>query len=87
MRAIVAFLAAVVGSGLLRVGVVNWGLGFLAVGAALAAWRARLTPLRKIEAALALALVLTGAAHGHPLEGTLSALIAGSLIELARIFT
>ncbi len=86
MRATLAFIAAVVGAGLLIRGIVDWGCGFLAAAAALAAWRERLSPLRRIEAALAVALVLFGAARGHPIEGTLAAAIAVGLIELARIF-
>jgi hypothetical protein len=82
MRSALAF----VGAGLAIRGVADWGVGFFAVAGALIAWRARLSPLRRIEAALAVALALVGAARGHPLEGTLSAAIAVGLTELARIF-
>ena len=43
-------------------------------------------PLRLIEAALATALFIIGAAQAHPLEGACAAAIVVSLIELSRIF-
>ena len=86
MRAIVAFVAAVIGVGLLLRGVGDWGLGFLCVAAALIAWRTHLSPLRRSEAALAIALVLISDMRGHPFEGACAAAIVVSLIELARIF-
>ena len=86
MRAGLAFVAAVIGAGLLLRGVADWGLGFVCVAAALAAWRARLSPLRRVEAALAVSAALTGAARGHALEGLCAAALVVCLIELARMF-
>ncbi len=89
MRLIVAglaYLSAVIGFGLLIRGVVSPACGFFAAATALSAWRLPLTPLRRIEAQVAAALSLVGAAQDHPLEGVCAAAIVVSLIELARIF-
>jgi hypothetical protein len=86
MRAIVAFVAVVAGAGLLIRGIVAPALGFFAAAVTLAAWRFAPTPLAKIEATLAAALVLAGATSGHPGEGAGAAAIVFGLIELMRIF-
>ena len=85
MRALIAFVAGVVGAGLLLRGVADWGFGFLCAAAALAVWRAQLSPLRRVEAVLAITLVLAGAVRGHSLDGAIAAAIAALAIELMRI--
>lgn len=85
MRAVIAYIAAIVGLGLLRAAP-DWGIAFLAVAAALAAWRARVSPLRRTQVAFAAALIAIGALRGHPIEGALAAWIVVSAIELMRIF-
>jgi hypothetical protein len=86
MRALVAFVAAIVGAALLLRGVADWGLGLFAFAAAIAAWRFVATPLRRIEVALAAGLTIVGVAQGHVVDGVCAAAIVVSLIELARIF-
>lgn len=81
----VAYVALVAGAGLLIRGIVDPAVGFFAAAAALAAWRARLTALRRLEATLAAALVVVGAASGDPIEGAGAAAIAVLLIELMRL--
>lgn len=85
MRALIAFVAAIVGVGLPLRGVAATALGFFAAAAALIAWRIAPAPLRKIEVALAAALSVAGAVRGHAIEGVCAAVIVVSLIELARI--
>ncbi len=85
MCAVLAFIAALIGAGLLARGVIDAGFGFLAIAAALAAWRATATPLRKIEIVVALGLTLTGATQGHAGDGGGAALVVILLIETARL--
>ncbi len=86
MRAGLAFVAAVVGAGLLLRGVAGPAFCFFTAAAALIACRVSATPLRRIEVALAAALTLAGVAQGHPIEGAGAAAIAISALELMRIF-
>jgi hypothetical protein len=86
VRAAVAFVAGLIGAGLLLRGVDDWGLGFLCAAAALVAFRARVSALRRVETALAIALVLAGAVGGRPAEGLGAAIVAVLLIEPMRIF-
>jgi hypothetical protein len=86
MSAAVAFIVAIVGVGLLVRGVVDYGIGFLCVAVALAAWWMATTPLRKIEVAVATALTLAGAVQGHWIEGLWAAAIVVSALELMRVF-
>jgi hypothetical protein len=83
MRPIIAFLAAVIGAGLLIRGVADWGLGFLAAAATLAGLRARLTPLRKIEAALAVGVVV--AVFCRSVDGALGALALLLVFQLMKV--
>lgn len=85
MRAGFAFVAAIVGLGLMRAAP-DWGVAFLCAAVVLAAWRARVSPLRRTQIAFAAALIAIGALRGHPIEGALAAWIVVSAIELMRIF-
>lgn len=86
MRAALAFVAGVIGAGLMIRGVVDWGCAFLAGAAALAAWRAlwtARTPLSRVEIAL---VALCGvAAIFHPVDAALAALVGFAALELMRI--
>jgi hypothetical protein len=83
MRMALGFLAAVIGAGLMLRGVADWGAGFLAVAAALAIWRARLTPFARIEAALVAALLISCMAATA--DGALAALVILAAFELMRV--
>jgi hypothetical protein len=79
MRAILAF----VGAGSALRAVFDWGLGFFAAAAALAAWRRCATPLRKIELAL---VALCGlAALARPIDAALAAAVFLAALKLMRI--
>jgi hypothetical protein len=86
MRAGLAFVATVIGGGLLLRGIVAPALDFFVAAAALIAWRIAASPLRKIEVALAAALTSAAAAQGHVFEGAWAAAIVVSALELMRIF-
>jgi hypothetical protein len=82
--AVAAYVFAVVGLGLLLRGFADWGCGFLCAAVALVAGLVAATPLRRIEVAVAAALVFAGAAQGHWAEGAGAAAIAVLAIELSK---
>ncbi|MGA2495269.1 MAG: hypothetical protein ABSF67_20395 [Roseiarcus sp.] len=84
MRACLAFVAAVIGAGLTIRGVADWGLGFFAAATVLIAWRARFSPLRRLE--LAIVALCAVAALFHPVDAALAAVVFVALLELMRIF-